>query len=83
MVPDGFPDSRIVSLKEVKDGCFIITGSTNARKGQEIAADNKVGLAFWGPVTGRQVRIEGIARRLQRRRLQCAHRECRWKIMIK
>lgn len=58
---DGFPDSRFVSLKEVKEGCFIITGPTNTRKGKEIAADNKVGLAFWWPVTRKQVRIQGIA----------------------
>ncbi|MCD2422209.1 pyridoxal 5'-phosphate synthase [Niabella pedocola] len=58
---DGFPNGRFVSLKEVKEGSFIITGPTNARKGQEIAADNKVGLTFWWPVTGRQVRIQGIA----------------------
>lgn len=58
---DGFPNSRFVSLKEVKGGCFMITGPMNARKGQEIVADHKVGLAFWWPVTGRQVRIQGIA----------------------
>ncbi|WP_300599517.1 pyridoxal 5'-phosphate synthase [Niabella sp.] len=58
---DGFPNSRFVSLKEVKENCFIITGSTAARKGQEIAAHSKVALAFWWPVTGKQVRIQGIA----------------------
>ncbi|MCF3108500.1 pyridoxal 5'-phosphate synthase [Niabella sp. CC-SYL272] len=58
---DGFPNSRFVSLKEVKEGRFVITGPMDARKGQEMAAAPKVALAFWWPVTGKQVRIQGIA----------------------
>ncbi|SDE01524.1 pyridoxine/pyridoxamine 5'-phosphate oxidase [Niabella drilacis] len=58
---DGFPNSRFVSLKEVRDGCFIITGPMDARKGKEIAANPKVALAFWWPATQRQVRIQGVA----------------------
>lgn len=58
---DGFPNSRFVSLKEVINDCFIITGPMDARKGKEIAACSKVALAFWWPATQRQVRIQGTA----------------------
>jgi len=58
---DGFPNSRFVSLKEVAEGHFIITGPMDARKGKEIAVNPKVALAFWWPATQRQVRIQGTA----------------------
>ncbi|MBZ4191086.1 pyridoxine/pyridoxamine 5'-phosphate oxidase [Niabella beijingensis] len=58
---DNFPNSRFVSLKEIKNGAFIITGLTDSRKGQEIAVDNKVALAFWWPCSAKQVRVQGVA----------------------
>lgn len=59
---DGFPNSRFVSLKEIKTERFVVTGSYASRKAREIAIDNKVALAFWWPCTERQVRIQGVAR---------------------
>ncbi len=58
---DGFPNARFVSLKEIRDNQFIITGTLTSRKGAEINNDNRVALSFWWPETQRQVRIQGIA----------------------
>jgi len=58
---DGYPNSRFISLKEIKDETFIITGSINSRKGKEINNTPKVSLTFWWAETERQVRIQGNA----------------------
>lgn len=61
---DGFPNARFVSLKEVLDGKFVVTGALTSRKGIEIEEDNKVALTFWWPETAQQVRIQGVASQL-------------------
>ncbi|MGB8193165.1 MAG: pyridoxal 5'-phosphate synthase [Chitinophagaceae bacterium] len=61
---DGYPNARYVSLKEVKDGTFIITGPLLSRKGVEITAIPKVALTFWWEATQKQVRIQGDANRI-------------------
>lgn len=61
---DGFPNARFVSLKEVLDAQFVITGAITSRKGAEIREDNKVALTFWWPEIQQQVRIQGIAGQL-------------------
>ena len=61
---DGFPNSRFVSLKEVVENNFIVTGPLTSRKGIEINATNKVALTFWWTETKRQVRIQGNATKI-------------------
>ncbi|WP_338815657.1 pyridoxal 5'-phosphate synthase (plasmid) [Bernardetia sp. Wsw4-3y2] len=63
---DGFPNSRFVSLKEVIEESFIITTSFDSRKGAEIEVNNKVALTFWWTETQRQVRIQGIATKIDK-----------------
>lgn len=58
---DGFPNARFVSLKEVLNGRFVVSGTLSSRKGDEIQARHQVALTFWWPETQRQVRIQGIA----------------------
>jgi len=61
---DGYPNSRFVSLKEVKHESFIITGPLSSRKGKEIKKISKASITFWWTETEKQVRIQGDARRL-------------------
>ena len=56
---DGFPNSRFVSLKEILEGKFVITGPLNSEKGIELLANPKASLTFWWTETERQVRIQG------------------------
>lgn len=56
---DGYPNARFVSMKEVVDGCFIVTGPLRSRKALEIAQSGKAALTFWWTQTERQVRVQG------------------------
>lgn len=56
---DDFPNARFVSLKDVVENNFVVTGSLTSRKGIEINTTNKVALTFWWTETERQVRIQG------------------------
>lgn len=56
---DGYPNSRFVSLKEIYNESFAITGSLSSRKGLEIESCQKVALAFWWATSKRQVRVQG------------------------
>lgn len=56
---DGYPNSRFVSLKEVNDESFVLTGPLNSRKGREMENCPKAALSFWWTATERQVRIQG------------------------
>jgi pyridoxamine 5'-phosphate oxidase len=58
---DGFPNARFVSLKDILNGSFIITGTQTSRKGLEINISEKIALTFWWPETEKQVRIQGNA----------------------
>ncbi|MBQ4819134.1 pyridoxal 5'-phosphate synthase [Aquimarina sp. MMG016] len=58
---DEYPNSRFVSLKEVVDHKFVITGPLNSRKGAELFHNPKSSLTFWWTETERQVRIQGDA----------------------
>ncbi|WP_298546669.1 pyridoxal 5'-phosphate synthase [uncultured Aquimarina sp.] len=61
---DGYPNARFVSLKEVKNDAFIITGSLQSRKGLEIEKSSKVSLTFWWETTQKQIRIQGNASKI-------------------
>ncbi|HEV7330500.1 MAG TPA: pyridoxamine 5'-phosphate oxidase [Flavisolibacter sp.] len=58
---DGYPNARFVSLKDIVDDHFIVTGPLGSRKGIEINNTNKVALTFWWTATERQVRVQGNA----------------------
>ncbi len=61
---DGFPNARFVSLKDISDDKFIITGALTSRKGVEIKSSEKVALTFWWTETEKQVRIQGNATKI-------------------
>lgn len=61
---DSFPNARFVSFKDIIDDCFIITGTQSSRKGIEINHSEKVALTFWWTETEKQVRIQGIATKM-------------------
>ncbi|WP_026967198.1 pyridoxamine 5'-phosphate oxidase [Algoriphagus terrigena] len=55
---DGFPNGRIVLLKELDLG-FVFFTNYQSEKGQEIASNPKASLTFFWPELERQVRIMG------------------------
>ena len=55
---------RIVLLKEVEPDGFLFFTNYQSSKGMEIDADGRVALGFYWPILDRQVRVEGIAERV-------------------
>ncbi len=58
---DGFPDSRIVLLKDFGLNGFTFFTNYNSNKGKSIAKNPAVGLHFFWPELERQIRISGFA----------------------
>jgi pyridoxamine 5'-phosphate oxidase len=58
---DGFPDSRIVLLKDFGENGLTFFTSYTSNKGNSIAKNPAVGLHFFWPELERQIRISGFA----------------------
>jgi len=63
----GYPESRIVLVKEYSDKGFLFFTNYKSQKGVAIAMDNKVSLLFYWPEHARQVRILGTAKKTDAR----------------
>ncbi|NGM61996.1 pyridoxamine 5'-phosphate oxidase [Sphingobacterium sp. SGG-5] len=60
----GFPSSRVVLLKDVKEDGFSFFTNFKSQKGQDLQLNNRASLLFFWPELQRQVRIEGFVERL-------------------
>jgi len=58
---DGYPDARVLILKQVVDEAFYFASSSESRKGRQLEDNPHVALTFYWPALGRQVRIRGKA----------------------
>ncbi len=58
---DGFPDSRIVLLKDFNENGFTFFTNYTSNKGKSIAKNPVVGVHFFWPELERQIRISGFA----------------------
>jgi pyridoxamine 5'-phosphate oxidase len=58
---DGFPDSRMVLLKDYNENGFTFFTNYTSNKGVSIAKNPAVGLHFFWPELERQIRISGFA----------------------
>jgi pyridoxamine 5'-phosphate oxidase len=54
-----FPSSRVVLLKEVKDGNFVFYTNYESKKGHDLSVNPKASLLFFWRELGRQIRISG------------------------
>lgn len=61
---DSKPSSRIVLLKQIKEQGFVFFTNYDSRKAKEIALNNNVCLTFVWHELERQVRIEGVVKKL-------------------
>lgn len=61
---DGQPSSRIVLLKGFDSNGLVFFTNYKSRKGREIAANNRVSLLFFWKELERQIRIDGIAEKI-------------------
>ncbi len=58
---DGFPESRVVLLRQINSDSLIFFTNYNSQKGQEIINNDKIALNFYWKEIDRQIRITGIA----------------------
>lgn len=61
---DGTPSNRMVLFKGLIDGGFSFYTNFQSRKGQELTENQRVALLFWWDKLQRQIRVDGIARRI-------------------
>lgn len=61
---DGRPSGRIVLLKGLENGKFIFFSNYQSAKGKELDHNPACALTFFWPELERQVRVEGIASRI-------------------
>lgn len=64
----GKPSSRVVLLKGIENRKFVFYTNYQSRKGKELAANSACALTFFWPDLERQVRIEGVASRIDPKR---------------
>ncbi len=62
------PASRIVLLKGVENGMFVFYTNYQSRKGKELEQNPACSLTFFWPELERQIRIEGVASRIDAKR---------------
>lgn len=60
----GIPSSRIVLLKGIQDNGFVFFTNYDSRKGKEIEQNPQVSLLFFWKEMERQVRIEGLTKKI-------------------
>jgi pyridoxamine 5'-phosphate oxidase len=64
MGSDGFPQSRIVLLRKSEQSGFTFFTNYNSAKGAELERNEKVSMHFFWNTLERQIRINGIARKV-------------------
>jgi pyridoxamine 5'-phosphate oxidase len=65
---DGRPSSRIMLLKGIENDRFVFFTNYQSDKGQALEANPACALTFFWPELERQVRIEGVATRIDEKR---------------
>lgn len=60
----GFPESRVVLLKELKDDGLVFYTNYESKKGHQIDQNGHVAVVFFWPQHERQVRIKGVAEKI-------------------
>ena len=59
---EGFPDARIVLLKDVDERGFVFYTNRDSAKGRALAGEPRASLTFYWDALARQVRVRGICR---------------------
>lgn len=61
---NGYPDARVVLLKELTPDGLIFFTNYQSKKGEQIAANNHVSVVFLWSVLERQVRVKGTVEKI-------------------
>lgn len=63
----GFPDSRVLILKDIDEDGWYFATSSNSKKGEQLRNNPDVSLCFYWSKVGRQIRIRGKAIEMSKR----------------
>ncbi|GIP40511.1 pyridoxamine 5'-phosphate oxidase [Paenibacillus sp. J31TS4] len=61
---DGYPDARVLILKDVDEQGWYFASSSASRKGEQLQDNPYAALTFYWPPLGRQIRIRGTVGRM-------------------
>lgn len=64
---NGYPQARILLVKELTDHGFVFFSNYSSRKGEEIKENPKACMNFYWPILDRQIRITGLIKRTSRK----------------
>lgn len=56
---EGYPDSRILILKDLDEDGWYFASSSESEKGRQLQENPRVALNFYWPTAGKQIRIQG------------------------
>ena len=59
VLPDGYPDGRMVLVRQISDEGFVFFTNSHSVKGQSLAHEPKASLTFYWVSLGRQLRVTG------------------------
>ena len=59
VLSDGYPDGRMVLVRQISDEGFVFFTNSHSVKGQSVAAEPKASLTFYWGSLGRQLRVTG------------------------
>jgi pyridoxamine 5'-phosphate oxidase len=62
----GYPSSRAVLLKDIRDGALVFFTNYQSKKARDIESCSRVAMLFLWPELERQVRLQGIAQKVSR-----------------
>ncbi|MDR7071665.1 pyridoxine/pyridoxamine 5'-phosphate oxidase [Fictibacillus barbaricus] len=63
---NGFPDARVLIIKDVDQDGWYFASSSKSAKGKQMELNPKVALTFYWSLVGRQVRIRGKAFKMKK-----------------
>ena len=61
---DGFPETRVVYIKELLEEGIVFYTNYNSHKGKAIAQNNKVHVLIYWPELERQIRVSGLVEKV-------------------
>ena len=61
---DGFPETRVVYIKELLEEGIVFYTNYNSHKGKAIAHNNKVHVLIYWPELERQIRVSGLVEKV-------------------
>ncbi|MBO0995973.1 pyridoxine/pyridoxamine 5'-phosphate oxidase [Bacillus sp. SD088] len=64
---DGYPDSRVLILKDLDEEGWYFASSSDSEKGKQLETNPNIALNFYWPTMGKQIRIRGKVEKMDQK----------------